>query len=119
MQTLQWEDAWERTIATKDKAYIEGLFEKVKNDESSSTFIREAYNHTGALLVTVLIHNRSNEELSLKNTPISYTNACKETFISSFTLPHSLPAKTSMPWTFIFQNEEDEHKEVVLELVCN
>lgn len=118
MQTLQWEDAWERTVAPRDKQYMEDLFESFKNDGTNSTFIRQAHNHRGALLVTVLIHNRSNEALHIKETAISYTNACKETYISTFTLPLAIPANTSMPWTFIFENKDNVDDKPVLELAC-
>ena len=104
MQKLQFEPAWDRTIADKDRKWIEHMFkEHLINKENGGhfTFLREAINHKGELLVTVLIHNFDESPLSLKSTIISYEDE-KQEIIGTFDVPYEIPGKTSIPWTFIF-----------------
>ena len=74
MQQLQWEQAWDRTISDEDRAEIENRFKQTKQSNEAATFIREAINHRGDLLVTAIIHNRTNSTLTIQNDPITYTN---------------------------------------------
>lgn len=105
MQQLQWEQAWDRTISDEDRAEIENRFEQTKQSNEAATFIREAINHRSDLLVTAIIHNRTNSTLTIQNDPITYTNHQNEQWHAPFTVPMPIPAYTSMPWTFIFTNE--------------
>ena len=105
MQKLQFESAWDRTIADKDRRWIEHMFnEHPINKENGVhfTFLREAINHKGELLVTVLIHNCDEYQLTFKNTTISYVNDVKREVIGTFDVPYEIPRKTTIPWTFIF-----------------
>ncbi|WP_225231109.1 SLAP domain-containing protein [Solibacillus faecavium] len=110
VQKLQFEAAWDKTIAKQDRLSIEQLFHHSKDeetDEISCCFVRKALNHRQQLLLTVLIHNRSEEVLNFQNREVTCTTA-KGVFAKAFTIPKlNIPPNTSMPWTFIFDDYED------------
>lgn len=106
MQRLQFEPAWDKTIAPQDREQIEKTFASMRpmNDNKGIylTFLREAINHKDDLLVTVLIHNCTDEKLSLKNVCIAYHQNEKVIAVDTFNLPFEISPRTTMPWTFIY-----------------
>ncbi|WP_068672633.1 SLAP domain-containing protein [Oceanobacillus sp. Castelsardo] len=111
-QTLQFEAAWDKTIANQDRERIEQEFLKVKEnlsreEEIQFTTLRHAINHKGELLVTVLVHNTSNTDFTFYNHNLHY-QANGETIAEHiFTIPRFVIEKeTSMPWTFIFPTQQ-------------
>lgn len=112
MQTLYFEDAWNRTLSDEDREKITAHFENLmsQNDVIIS-FLWEAVNHQNEKLVTVLIHNPTSSSLDIHNTPIANPLSNGKLTISSFSIPVPIPAKTSMPWTLIFnENNYTENK---------
>lgn len=110
VQKLQFEAAWDKTIAKQDRLIIEQLFHQSKDEDTekiSCCFVRKALNHRKQLLLTVLIHNRSGEGLNFQNREVTCTTA-KGVFAKAFTIPKlNIPPNTSMPWTFIFDDQEE------------
>lgn len=105
MQKLFFEPAWDKTIAEVDRELITKHFRTLQpKDNVYLSFLREAVNHKNELLVTVLIHNGQRDPLQIEETAIAYQPAHKSTIVSVFHLPLLIPAKTSMPWTFIFSS---------------
>ena len=109
MQQLQFEAAWEKTLAPQDLEYIKGIFQKTKDLTSSRILfspIREAINHKGELLVTVLVHNFSDLLVKFTNTRLLYKIQGDIKAEKAFTLPTLvIPPQVSMPWTFIFPKD--------------
>lgn len=106
MQQLQFEASWEKALSTQDRMNIQEIFNQSKHFnglEITCTTVRVAINHQEALLVTALVHNFSNTILTFKDTKVSYTIEGELIAENLFTLPAlEIPAKVSMPWTFIF-----------------
>ena len=103
MQILYFEPAWDKTIAPADREKIIAHFhsQHLENDNQLS-FLWEAINHKGNLLVTVLIHNRADTPLHFQDSVIAYYKDDKPVATGIFNLPLEIPKKSSMPWTFIF-----------------
>lgn len=106
MQQLQFEASWDKALAAKDRQKLERIFNETKHQNSSVPFcvpIQVAINHKDALLVTVLIHNFSDDPLELNNTRLLYSIQGETIAEEQFTLPAlRIPSEASMPWTFIF-----------------
>ncbi|QCR31201.1 SLAP domain-containing protein [Lysinibacillus sp. SGAir0095] len=106
MQQLQFEASWDKALAAKDRLNIEKIFDETKHQDYSGvlcTPIREAINHEEALLVTVLVHNFTDDPLRINNTRLLYSIHGEAIADEVFTLPAlTIPPKMSMPWTFIF-----------------
>ncbi|MER2059960.1 MAG: SLAP domain-containing protein [Niallia sp.] len=109
MQQLQFESSWDKQIASQDRENIEKIFHETKRLNSPSVIfspIREAVNHKGALLVSVLVHNFTEHPLTFQNAPLHYSVNDEVIAETSFTLPDLvIPAHVSMPWTFIFPKD--------------
>lgn len=106
MQQLYFHPAWEKTISEQDRALIENLFEQTYtqvDDLIMSPMIRAAINHKKELLVTVLVHNFTHHSAKFMNRSIFIH--CDELDAEHvFTIPDLvIPPFTSMPWTFIFE----------------
>lgn len=104
MQKLQFERAWDKTISAQDRLLIEQAFHQTKEqDECISCYIiRTAINHKKQLLITTLIHNRTNQQLNFRNREVSIITE-GEKFTQNFTINAlEIPPYCSMPWTFIF-----------------
>ena len=106
MQKLQFEQAWNKTISQNDRLAIEQLFQKtalLQENHIACPIFRQAINHKNKMLVTVLIHNFSDQVLTFENRTVH----CKlddGQVSQNFTIQAlRIPAKTSMPWTFIFE----------------
>lgn len=106
MQRLLFEAAWEKTIDARDREEIEKVFEQVKEmiESRQSFFILSlARNHRNDLLVTVLIQNGLETDWVLCGEQLSYYEANKLIATEVFSDKRLIvPAKCSMPWTFIF-----------------
>lgn len=105
IQKLSFESAWDKAIAPADREKIVSHFqEQARHLEVSIyfSFLWKAKNHKDERLVTVLIHNHTENTLHLENTVIAYYEQDKHIATGVFNLPCSIEAKTSMPWTFIF-----------------
>ena len=104
MQKLQFEAAWDKTISAQDRLLIEQAFYKTKEQDGriSCYVIRTAINHKKQLLITTLIHNRTNQQLNFRNREVSIITASGK-FTQNFTINAlEIPPYCSMPWTFIF-----------------
>ncbi|WP_017186680.1 SLAP domain-containing protein [Alkalibacillus haloalkaliphilus] len=115
MQKLIYEHNWENNLAEKDRNYIEEIFKNLSIDHSRKvvfTYLWQAVNHRGDLLVTAIVHNLSGEEVLFNETVVEYVGVAKD----QFSLPVTLDAHTSMPWTFIFTSYKSAEK--VSELVA-
>ena len=106
MQQLRFEPAWDRTLSTIDRQVIKNIFQETKHIHNSSIIfspIREAKNHSEALLITVLIHNGTDQPLTIHNKRLQYKIRDEVIGDHLFHLPAlSVPSNVSMPWTFIF-----------------
>ncbi|MFD1851468.1 SLAP domain-containing protein [Oceanobacillus bengalensis] len=124
-QTLVFESAWDRTIAKIDRERIQNIFQDTSRSLHLSiqfTTLTIARNYKGELLVTVLIHNPTNDDLAFYEKEIYFTANGKTIAKHTFTHPSLLvKQKTSMPWTFIFPvgsfNDEDKIEDGVLAIV--
>jgi SLAP domain-containing protein len=111
-QTLQFEAAWDKTIANQDREKIKQEFIRVKENLSKEakiqfTTLRHAVNHKGELLVIVLVHNTSNTDFTFYNQQIHYQTNGQTIARNIFTIPRLVIKKeTSMPWTFIFPKQQ-------------
>ena len=77
MQRLEFEAAWDKTIAPQDRKNIEDIFNNhpiTKEQGVDFIFLWEATNHRGDLLVAVLIENRNDHEWTMKNVAIQYNS---------------------------------------------
>lgn len=109
MQQLQFEASWEKAIAKQDRKQIETIFKETKHFSDSDILcspIRVAINHKEALLVTVLVHNFTDDPLTFHNVRLLYGVQGEVIADKIFTIPALvIPAKVSMPWTFIFPKD--------------
>lgn len=106
MQTLQFEQTWERSISAQDRLIIAQAFEQriIQEGTVHADIIRTAYNHRGELLVTVLIHNETDYEMRCADRAVTVQTK-ESTSTQRFTEPKLVvPNHSSMPWTFIFKN---------------
>lgn len=106
MQQLQYETSWEKALAAQDRHNIEKIFNESKHLNSSDIIcspIRQAVNHKQQLLVTVLVHNFTDNPLTFNNTRLVYRTQQQIIADDEFTLlTLTIPPFVSMPWTFIF-----------------
>ena len=75
MQQLQFEASWNKALSAKDRSYIEKVFNETKSLHSSGVIfspIREAINHEEALLVSILVHNYTDQPLTFENVRLLY-----------------------------------------------
>lgn len=109
MQKLEFEVAWDKTIAPADRKVIIDLFNQTKNKQTESIVllpIRQALNHRNDLLATVLLHNFTDSIFSLEAIDLAYLENDRVIATHHFSFPGlTLPKETSMPWTFIFPEQ--------------
>jgi SLAP domain-containing protein len=112
MQQLQFEEKWDKTISDQDRRKIEEVFDETKdqNDrELDPVTLWHANNHKDELLVTALLHNRSDEPYTFNQAHLIYKTLDEPIAEKDFDIPRlEIPPRTSMPWTFIFQNSKVE-----------
>lgn len=106
MQQLQFEEKWDKTLADQDRRKIEEVFDETKDQNDSEldpVTLWHANNHKDELLVTALLHNRSDETLKFNNSHLMYKTLEEPIAEKDFDIPRlEIPPRTSMPWTFIF-----------------
>lgn len=106
MQSLVFEEAWDKTIAPHDREKIEETFKQANRlEKEQEKFIPlwQAFNHRGDLLVAVIIQNFGEDLLMLKDIPLTYYEAGYPIATHTFSDPRlTIEPKYSMPWTFIF-----------------
>ena len=106
MQQLRFESSWDKTLSAQDRDTIERLFNDTKQQHHATIVfspIREAINHRNELLITVLVHNFSQNPFTFEDTRLVYSNDQEMLAENVFTLPTlTIPPQVSMPWTFIF-----------------
>ncbi|RQW22399.1 SLAP domain-containing protein [Shouchella lehensis] len=102
MQTIHLQSAWKKTIAEGDLNELKALLVVGKTER----FIpyRQAFNHQGDLLVTVLIQNLSSVGDVWDTKLVAYVEEGKTIAECSFSID-TVPPNTSMPWTFIFPKD--------------
>jgi len=109
MQKLQFEPSWDKTLSPKDRKRIEEIhFETSLSNPANVqlTPLWQAANHKGELLVTVLVHNFSQQVLLFHNKKLRYIENKEIIAEYIFNLPSLvIQRETSMPWTFIFPVE--------------
>ncbi|WP_197046774.1 SLAP domain-containing protein [Oceanobacillus salinisoli] len=117
VQKLEFESAWDRTVAEQDREKIKQAFSQAKkqlSDDESIQFtpLKSALNHKGELLVTTLVHNTTGEGFSFLQHEISFQQNGHTIATHVFSTPSLwIEKKTSMPWTFIFpEHQIDRHK---------
>ncbi|USK68624.1 SLAP domain-containing protein [Peribacillus asahii] len=109
MQKLQFEPSWDKTLSPKDRKRIEKIhFETSLSNPANMqlTPLWQATNHKGELLITVLVHNFSQQVLLFHNKKLRYIENKEIIAEHIFSLPSLIiQRETSMPWTFIFPVE--------------
>ncbi|WP_179123867.1 SLAP domain-containing protein [Paraliobacillus ryukyuensis] len=114
MQQLQFEDAWKRTISDQDRKLIYQVFNDTVIDTSSTikvSNVRHDTNHKEEELMISIIHNFSESDFTLSNCYIEYLENKTVIATQHFHFPTiTIPAHTSMPWTFIFPKESFEQQ---------
>lgn len=113
MQSLVWQEKWATTLSKQDRREIEGIFSQsvrhLHKGMVNFTPIWQAKNHRNDLLISVVIHNTTEDRFALQNTPIAYI-AENETTLAQHTFTTNqivVEPNTSMPWTFIFPGAGD------------
>ncbi|MEK3907330.1 SLAP domain-containing protein [Oceanobacillus sp. FSL W7-1309] len=109
MQRLQYEASWDKALPAKDREIIEDVFQETKlsgNQAVAFTPLWQAMNYKGELLVTVIVHNFTDNPFSFQMEPIRYVENSELVAANEFTIPAlTIEAETSMPWAFIFPVE--------------
>ncbi|MFS0752543.1 SLAP domain-containing protein [Oceanobacillus sp. 1P07AA] len=109
-QTLKFESSWDKALPEQDRLMIKQVFGQINHEtaEQTTTFtpLWQAQNYKGELLVTVVINNYSEDELTFDQAPINYIEDGQVLATHFFTLKTVIiPPKTSMPWAFIYPVE--------------
>src|SRR5690625_2803213 len=110
MQKLQFESAWDKTIAPKDRRQISDIFHSCATSLNIGvhfSFLWEAENHKNELLVTALIHNYNDTSLQIKNAIITYQIEQEKLATGIFNVHPIIPGNTSMTCTFIFSSQNE------------
>lgn len=106
MQKLEFKSSWNKALSSKDRENIEEIFlEASKMEFLNVCFspIRQALNHKGELLITVLIHNFTQQALTFVEKRLVYVENDEIIADYIFTLSTLIiQPEVSMPWTFIF-----------------
>ncbi|MEH6949512.1 SLAP domain-containing protein [Bacillus sp. JJ634] len=109
MQKLQFEPSWDKTLSLKDRKRIEEIHSETSLSNPANmqlTPLWQATNHKGELLITVLVHNFSQQVLLFHNKKLRYIENKEIIAEHIFILPSLvIQRETSMPWTFIFPVE--------------
>ncbi|WP_067725278.1 SLAP domain-containing protein [Oceanobacillus damuensis] len=135
MQKLRFEASWDKALPDRDRKAIENAFSQYmaaaspsepsgkyphyseaerrspKNQQASKTAVDfvplwQTKNYRGELLITVLVHNFSDEVFNFNQTKLRYMENEEIIAEHPFTIPQlTLAPETSMPWAFIFPAE--------------
>lgn len=106
MQELIWEQAWDKTISAIDRQSYMKLFHAESNQLKRFIPFKEAINHRGDLLISVIVQNFSDETEQWDGVKLLYVEG-NQTIAKQVFSNHQLvvPPRKSMPWTFIFPKE--------------
>ncbi|WP_096270224.1 SLAP domain-containing protein [Paucisalibacillus globulus] len=105
MQKLVYESSWKKQISDKDRNLVEKTFlEMTLTDEPIQfTTLRTDWNYKKELLIMVMVHNVTEEEISFNQKKLCYKHNNEVLAEHIFNLSNlSVEPNTSMPWTFIF-----------------
>lgn len=109
MQQLKFEPSWDKALSSKDRIMFQKIFTKTCVSDTNRTQlvpVWHASNYKGELLITVLIHNFTNQTLTFHNTILRYIEGDNVAAEHIFTHPSLIiEPEVSMPWTFIFPVE--------------
>lgn len=98
---LCYEKSWAKALSDVDKHHIETIFQTAPI--TLFTTIRQAVNHRGHLLVTVLIRNMGDKEMTFRDKKIAYVQQDNMIAENIFNIDALIvPPQSAMPWTFIF-----------------
>ncbi|RPF50628.1 SLAP domain-containing protein [Aquisalibacillus elongatus] len=106
---LVYEEKWDQNLSREDRRKIEEVFDETKESDQAieAVTLWHAFNHKNELLVTALIHNRSENDIIFDHTHITYRTLDETIAEDTFTIPRLVvQPNTSMPWTFIFSKSE-------------
>ncbi|MFC0015709.1 MULTISPECIES: SLAP domain-containing protein [Allobacillus] len=104
MQQLLYHSAWNKQVDSTLDQQIQKAYIQTRDDEDQVIVpLRQAVNHKGDYLLTVLLHNRKQQTLNLSTVHLSVSSpnfkANQQQFSSA---EWSIAPMTSAPWTFIF-----------------
>ncbi|GAA0497898.1 hypothetical protein GCM10008986_26160 [Salinibacillus aidingensis] len=102
-QRLEFERSWNKNLSERDRLIIQQIFQKTCASQQFFTLLWTAVNYRSDFLVTVLIHNRSEQPLTFNNRTLRYVNKNQVIAEHTFQLRDLIiEPYTSVPWTFIF-----------------
>lgn len=104
---LDLEESWEKSIDEKTKKMLEKLVAEappLKPNEVNFLGVSAKQQENGDLVVTILIRNGNEKNITLEQIPLGIQDATNEEIArGSFTLENlTVDANTSKPWSFIF-----------------
>ena len=104
---LDLEVSWEKSIAEKTKSTLKEIIanaKPLKSGEMNFMGIQAKRNDKGELVVTILIRNGSDKNITLQQVPLGVKDASDEEIAKgSFKIADfTVKANTSKPWSFIF-----------------
>lgn len=105
LQQLLYHPAWKKQVDSGLDQQIQETFLQTRDDQEKVIIpIRQAINHNGDYLLTVLFHNRTQQAIHLSNILYpSLLHTSKRYNINFRQLSGMLSLQTSSPWTFIFR----------------
>ncbi len=106
MQRLKFHPAWERQMDPSMQVEIEEKFHQTLNERDMFVPLYHALNHQGDYLLTILIHNRTDESMDLSSFALTISDTKTLAEQEGFpTAEWSIEPHTSSPWTFIFSSQ--------------
>lgn len=119
MQQLMFESSWDKAIAEGDRLKIEKKFRQqapLIGESIHFMYYKKAVNYKQEILITTLIHNGTKEPLIIKDANIGFDD--ENQYVQGvFTIPCTIPAKSSMPWTFIFNATDRSDESSLYQIV--
>ena len=103
MQKFIFDPSWDRALSESDRQDILTLFGNTKTSTDMFPLLWTAVNYKGELLITVMIHNFSDNPIDFANTVLQYKVNDEVLAQHRFDLPNvKLDSTESTVWTFIF-----------------
>ncbi|OAO81632.1 hypothetical protein A0O32_1077 [Anoxybacillus flavithermus] len=103
---LDLEESWQQHLKEEDKQKLEQLVRSLtppKQGEVNVMGLQARMNEEGDLVVTLLIRNGSDKNITFEQMPLAVEDASGDIVArGAFTLQLEVKANTSKPWTFIF-----------------
>ncbi len=105
LQQLLYHPAWKKQVDSGLDQQIQETFLQTRDDQEKVIIpIRQAINHNGDYLLTVLFHNRTQQAIHLSNIHLSVSSPYFQAVQHQFpTTEWYVEPQTSSPWTFIFR----------------